>query len=101
MMQIQEQAIVERWQRAAQRAEDEKVRVVEIDGEFRATSSSRPLGSYLLRKTPDGWACECVANGEYGVPCKHLWALAQLLELDVLEDMSVLWDVDVPGENAA
>jgi hypothetical protein len=81
--------IITRWQHAAERAADEQVRVLAIGGDYRATSSSHPLGSYLLHKTPAGWACECVANGEYGMPCKHLWALAEALGLDVLSDMRI------------
>jgi hypothetical protein len=87
-----EQDIIQRWQRAAQRALDESVRVIQIDGQFRATSSSQPLASYLLQETPEGWACECIANHEYMMPCKHLWALAETLGLDVLQDMRVTWD---------
>lgn len=87
-----EQEIIRRWQRAAQRADEEKVRVVTVDGEYRATSSSHPLGSYLLRKTAEGWACDCIANHDYMMPCKHLWALADTLELDVLKDMRVSWN---------
>jgi hypothetical protein len=87
-----EQEIIQRWQRAAQRAEEEKVRVVTVDGQYRATSSSHPLGSYLLEHTPEGWACECIANHDYMMPCKHLWALADALNLDVLKDMRVSWN---------
>lgn len=86
-----EQEIVRRWQRAAQRAEEEKVRILDVEGEFRATSSSHPLGSYHLDKTPQGWTCECIANHDYMMPCKHLWALAEALNLDVLKDMRVSW----------
>lgn len=96
-----EQEIIERWRRAAQRAEDEKVRVVEVEGQYRATSSSHPLGSYALEKTPEGWTCACIANGEYGLPCKHLWALAQALDLDVLTDMRVTWDSEAAALTAA
>jgi hypothetical protein len=92
-----EQDIIQRWQRAAQRAEEEKVRVITVDGQYRATSSSHPLGSYLLENTPEGWACECIANHDYMMPCKHLWALADALNLDVLKDMRVSWN----PENAA
>ncbi len=81
--------LITRWQHAAERAQDEQVRVLAIGGEYRATSSSHPLASYLLHRTPAGWACECVANGEYGMPCKHLWALAEALGLDVLSDMRI------------
>jgi hypothetical protein len=84
--------ILARWRRAAQRAQDEKVRILEIDGQYRATSSSRPLGSYRLWHTPDGWMCECPANYEHGKPCKHLWALSELLDLDVLSDVHVDWN---------
>lgn len=83
--------IIERWQRAAERARDERVRVIAVGGEYRATSSSQALGSYRLTQGPEGWACECVANKEYGMPCKHLWALAEAIDLDVLRDISILW----------
>jgi hypothetical protein len=87
-----ESEIIRRWQRAAQRADEEKVRIVDVDGEYRATSSSHPLGSYRLEKTSEGWACECIANHDYMMPCKHLWALSEALDLDVLKDMRVAWD---------
>jgi hypothetical protein len=87
-----EQEIIKRWQRAAQRADEEKVRILEVDGQYRATSSSHPLGSYLLEQTPEGWACECIANHDYMMPCKHLWALGETLGLDVLKDMRVSWN---------
>lgn len=96
-----EQEIVSRWRRAAERADVEKVRVLEIGGEYRATSSSHPLRSYALRHTAEGWSCECIANGEYSMPCKHLWSLAQVLDLDVLIDMRVTGDVDDPRLAAA
>lgn len=83
--------IIDRWQRAAERAQDEKVRVLAVDGEYRATSSSRPLGSYKLTRTQEGWSCECPANREYGAPCKHLWALADALDLDPFTDIHVTW----------
>lgn len=86
--------LIRRWRRAAERADEERVRILELDGGFRATSSSHPLGSYRLRQSPEGWSCECVANGEYGLPCKHLSALADALHLDVLADMRVLWDME-------
>jgi len=60
---------------------------IENGGEFRATSSSRPFGSYLLNRTADGWSCECPANGEFGLPCKHLWVLAETLQFDLLSDV--------------
>jgi hypothetical protein len=82
--------IIERWRRAAQRAADERVRIIEVDGRYRATSSSRPLGSYLLEKTDAGWACSCIANGEYGMPCKHLWVLAEAMGLDLLSEVRVM-----------
>jgi hypothetical protein len=91
MIENYEQEIIRRWQRAAQRAEEEKVRILDVEGEFRATSSSLPFGSYGLAKTPEGWACECIANHDYMMPCKHLWALADALNLDVLTDMRVSW----------
>lgn len=84
--------ILRRWQTAAERALDEGVRILEIDGEYRATSSSRPLGSYVLRRSPEGWTCDCVANREYGLPCKHLSVLADSLGLDILSDMRIDWN---------
>jgi hypothetical protein len=92
--------ILARWQRAAQRVQDEQVRILEIDGQYRATSTSRPLGSYRLWRTPDGWVCECPANYEHGKPCKHLWALSELLDLDVLADIRVDWDTDEQAPEA-
>lgn len=83
--------LIRRWQRAAERALEERVRVVDINGELHATSSSRPLGAYRLAKTDEGWACECRANDEFRLPCKHLSALADHLNLDVLQDMRVQW----------
>lgn len=79
--------LIKRWQHAAQRAQEEQVRILALGGEYRATSTSRPLGSYLLHRTPQGWTCECIANGEYGMPCKHLWALAETLGLDLIADI--------------
>ncbi|HEX6508725.1 MAG TPA: hypothetical protein VF221_13940 [Chloroflexota bacterium] len=79
--------VIERWRRAAERADEEKVRILLINGEYRATSSSTPLSSYALRRGPDGWTCECIANREYGLPCKHLSKLADVLGLDVLTDV--------------
>jgi hypothetical protein len=81
--------IVRRWQRATARADEEQVSIIDVDGEYRATSSSVPLGSYRLRKTDRGWACTCIANEEHLLPCKHLAALAEVLNLDVLADMRV------------
>jgi hypothetical protein len=81
--------ILKRWQRASERADIEQVRVIEVDGEFRATSSSTPLRSYRLRHTDRGWSCECIANHEHMLPCKHLAALATILDLDLLADMRV------------
>ncbi|MBV9281868.1 MAG: SWIM zinc finger family protein [Chloroflexi bacterium] len=85
------EGLIARWRNAARRAEEEQVRILSIDGAYRATSSSRPLGSYRLDRTVDGWTCECVANREYGMPCKHLWALAEALGLDVLADVRLDW----------
>ncbi|HZU12865.1 MAG TPA: hypothetical protein VFB58_08500 [Chloroflexota bacterium] len=96
-----EQDIIERWRRAGERANEEKVRILDLDGTYRATSSSHPLGSYRLEHTPEGWACECIANGEYRMPCKHLWALADALDLDVLRDMRVEWDPENASLRAA
>jgi hypothetical protein len=84
--------LIVRWQRAAHRAQDERVRVLKIGDEYRATSSSHPLGSYRLEQTSEGWTCECLANREYHLPCKHLWALAEMIGLDVLSDTRV----DIP-----
>lgn len=87
-----EREIIQRWQRARERADEEKVRIVAVDGEYRATSTSHPLRSYLLEQTPDGWTCECIANHDYMMPCKHLWSLADVLHLDVLRDMRITWN---------
>ena len=84
--------IILRWQRAAERARDEQVRVIEVGGRYRATSSSHALRSYRLRRGAEGWSCECIANSEYGMPCKHPWALAEAIDLDVLRDISILWN---------
>lgn len=81
--------LIKRWQHAAERAQEEHVRILALGGEYRATSSSRPLGSYLLHRTPEGWMCECTANGEYGMPCKHLWALTEALGLDLISDIRI------------
>ena len=81
--------ILKRWQRASERADIEQVRIIEVDGDFRATSSSTPLRSYRLQHTDRGWACECIANREHMLPCKHLAALASILDLDLLSDMRV------------
>jgi hypothetical protein len=94
IMELTEIDVILRWERAAERARDEQVRIICVDGQYRATSSSQPLGSYVLTRGADGWSCECIANREYGVPCKHLWALAELLDLDVLRDTHVLWNPD-------
>jgi hypothetical protein len=83
--------IIDRWRHAAERALEEGIKVIRLGDEYRATSASTPLASYRLYPTPEGWACECMANSEYGVPCKHLWALADALDLDVLADMRVDW----------
>ena len=101
MAEQHEQEIIDRWRRAAARAEEEKVRIIDVDGQYRATSSSQPLGSYRIQKTPEGWTCECIANGEYGMPCKHLWKLAEDLNLDVLRDMRVIWDPETAALVAA
>jgi hypothetical protein len=88
--------IVKRWRRAAERAEVEQVRVIEVDGTYRATSSSTPLMSYRLQWTDRGWACECIANRTHALPCKHLAALANVLDLDVIADMRV----ELPGSSS-
>jgi hypothetical protein len=85
--------ILRRWQRATERADVERVRVIEMGGEYFATSSSTPLRSYHLQRTDRGWGCECTAN-QHGLPCKHLAALADTLDLDVLADMRVDMPVD-------
>ena len=81
------QEIVERWRRARERALEERVRVLEIGGKFFATSSSRPMGTYELRRTEEGWSCSCVANEQYHNPCKHLAALAEVTDMDLLSDV--------------
>ena len=83
------EALIERWRRAAQRAADEKVRVLKIDGEYWATSTSRPLGSYRLTRSDRGWTCDCTANRQYGMPCKHLWVFAEQIGLDLLTDVQI------------
>lgn len=80
---------IHRWERAGKRADEEHVRIILVNGEYRATSTSQPLRSYHLQETSDGWTCECIANGQYGMPCKHLWALAGVLGLDVLSDIHI------------
>jgi hypothetical protein len=86
--------IIKRWQRAAERADVEHVRVIEVDGEYRATSSSSPLRSYALQHSDRGWTCGCIANREYMLPCKHLAALASILDVDLIADTRV----DVPDD---
>jgi hypothetical protein len=81
--------LLQRWKRAAERADEEQVRILLVGGEYRATSTSTPLASYGLSRTEAGWTCECVANREHGLPCKHLSKLADVLGLDVLMDISV------------
>jgi hypothetical protein len=93
--------LVRRWQRAAERAEVESVRVIDIDGTYRATSSSTPLRSYRLLRTDRGWACECIANRDHLLPCKHLAALATVLDLDVIADMRVDVPVRTPEASIA
>jgi hypothetical protein len=94
------ESIVRRWQAASERALDEGVRIVQIDGRRYATSSSQPLGAYELTKTADGWACSCIANREYGMPCKHLAALADALGLDLLSDTRIDWNALEESEPA-
>jgi hypothetical protein len=89
--------IIKRWKAASERAIDERVRIVEIGSRRYATSSSQPLGAYELSQTEGGWACSCTANCEYGMPCKHLAALADALGLDLLGDMRIDWNaVETP-----
>lgn len=83
--------LVRRWQAASERALDEKIRIIEIDGKRYATSTSQPLGAYELTLTEEGWGCSCIANREYGMPCKHLAALAQVLGLDLLGEVRLDW----------
>lgn len=96
-----EKDIIERWKRAGLRADEEKVRILQLDSGYRATSTSHPLQSYVLTRTDEGWTCDCIANGEYHMPCKHLWALAAALDLDVLRDMRVDWDPETAALHAA
>jgi hypothetical protein len=93
--------LIQRWSRAAERAAEEQVRVVAIDGSYFATSSSQPLKAYRLARERDRWHCECIANGEYGLPCKHLWALCDLLSLDVFSDVHVDWPGSTTETEAA
>ncbi len=81
--------MLKRWARAIERAEIERVRVLSLPEGYRATSSSTPLASYALYHTERGWACGCVANGMYHMPCKHLAALADALNLDLLSEIWV------------
>jgi hypothetical protein len=83
--------LVRRWQRAAERASEEQVRVIQLPDGLYATSSSQPLRAYRLHRESGGWACECVANEMHHLPCKHLAALADVLDLDVLSEMRVDW----------
>lgn len=83
--------IVRRWQSASERALEEGIRIVDINGRKYATSTSQPLGAYELTRTDEGWSCSCIANREYGMPCKHLAALADALDLDLLNDMRIDW----------
>ncbi|HLJ65970.1 MAG TPA: hypothetical protein VKX16_01255 [Chloroflexota bacterium] len=93
--------LIRRWQRAVERAGEEQVRIVNIGGELFATSSSQRMGAYRLSRTAAGWACECIANQEHLLPCKHLAALADALGLDVLADMRITLPADAPAGNAA
>jgi len=99
-MSIDIEDLIKRWQRAGVRAQEEKVRVIELNGEFRATSSSQPLESYRLWPSEYGWACECQANQEHHVPCKHLAALADLIGLDLLADTRTTATVPEAGDLA-
>lgn len=83
--------LVKRWRRAAERAAEEQVRILRFDTGYVATSTSRPLGYYRLAHSPSGWSCECTANAGYHLPCKHLSALADVLDLDILSDVQVEW----------
>jgi hypothetical protein len=87
--------MIQRWRRAGERAEEEQIRVLRVGSEYLATSASRPFGYYRLTQTASGWRCECPANHMFGMPCKHLWALAELLDLDLLSE------VGAPGEQPA
>jgi hypothetical protein len=92
--------LVRRWQRAGERASDEQVRVIRLSSGLFAASSSQPLKAYRLQDTPEGWTCECPANDVYHLPCKHLAALGDAFDLDVLSDMRVEWP-PVQGAKAA
>ena len=93
--------ILRRWQRAAERADVEQVRIIGLDGQYRATSTSTPLASYRLERSDRGWTCECIANREYMLPCKHLAALAGILGLDRLGDTRVEIQDTEPVSTAA
>src|ERR671933_226407 len=96
------QELVRRWQRAGMRASEEAVRVVRVGDEYYASSSSKQLGSYHLTCTSEGWTCECIGNAKYGLPCKHLAALATALDLDVLAEIRAGLPVEhVSGLDAA
>lgn len=85
--------IIERWRRAEERVLEEGVKILEIGGEYRATSTSTALASYRLYRTTEGWGCECPANAQYGRPCKHLAALSENLGIDLLSDVRLDWEL--------
>lgn len=80
---------------------EERVRIVNVEGRFFATSSSTPLGTYELRRTDEGWGCTCVANEQYRNPCKHLAALADVTEIDLLSGVRLDFDARRPDVHAA
>jgi hypothetical protein len=93
--------LVRRWQSAAVRAQEEGVRVLCIGGEYYASSTSHPLGSYHLRHSDEGWICACQANADYGMPCKHIAALAAVLSIDLVADVRLVWPPLACHEQAA
>jgi hypothetical protein len=93
--------VIQRWRRAAERAAEQQIRILRVDGRYLATSASHPLGFYELYQAESGWTCNCPANGEYGLPCKHLWVLTEQLGLDPLVDVALDWDAFSSGLEAA
>lgn len=93
--------LIRRWQRATERAAEEQVRVVRLGEGYFATSSSQVFGAYQLLPSAEGWTCECIANGHYHLPCKHLAALAEALDLDVFSDVRIDWSLPAEVPPAA
>lgn len=90
-----------RWRRAMERVLAENVRIMRIGDVYYAASSSIPLGSHRLEATVEGWICDCIANSGYGMPCKHIAALATEIEIDLLHDVRLDWTRDAVSRHAA